>query len=669
MRDDPDTGREGARGEDGFVQVLERVGPFHLEWAHCTGEDHRDRGVAQMLVQELTGLAQGVGAVQDDDARAVRRVVEKLDRTQDPPTVGVRHLQRVLLHQLQGIDVRILEPEQPEHLLHDRGSVGERARLLVVRFLDGPAGRNERDLSHLRKIIPGFRRCQVIEEEVVRVPMMSLKDAYDQARTLHDQGFYRSALRSAEILHKQSPFHPPVVALYVSCLIRVQRNEQAVRIAKRALRNITNKPHRAMILTSMSDGMTQSGELDEAIELMRTEFDAQPENLALASSLGHLLMLRGDLTEAVEFVESLRERNIESLSLAAIFGRALLRTDRCDEAILYINELFERFPETGPSSKQQAYNVLGHLLDRAKRYDEAMEAFHRCNELLNPGFDAARLDRTIECVQRCWTADRFARVSSRPQAAGPRPVFIVGMPRSGTTLTEQIIDAHPRAYGAGELGTIIDLFRESGLDPDNPYNTAPDQYDPEQLSKAASEYRAYIRELAGERDVDVIVDKAPLNCLSLGFIALTFPDAKIIHCHRDPRDNCLSCYFQLLNAGHSYSFDLHSCGVYYRYYRKMMKHYRELLHGPEVQMPIFENDYEGMVAGQEQRTRDILDYIGLPFDPACLNFHSSGRVAVTLSNDQVRQPIYTSSTKRYERYAAHLGPLIEGLGDVLAGEE
>ncbi len=498
--------------------------------------------------------------------------------------------------------------------------------------------------------------------------MMSLKDAYEQAKLLQEGGHYRAALRSAEVLYKQSPFHPPVVALYISCLIRVQQNELAVRIAKRAIRNITNKPHRSMILTSVSDGMTQSGNLDEAIELIRTELESQPDNLALASSLCHMLMMRDDGEEALKVIESFKERGLESMNLAAIMGRALLRTDRRDDAIEYIQDLLERMPDASPSGKHLAYNSLGHLLDKAKRYDEAMDAFHKSNELLKPEFDADRLERTLSSVQSCWTPERFAMVAQRPNTPGPRPVFIVGMPRSGTTLTEQIIDAHPRGYGAGELGMIIEIFREVGLDPDNPYATGPDEYDPELLEKVALEYRAYLSELAGDRDVDVIVDKAPLNCLCLGFMALAFPDAKFIHCHRDPRDNCLSCYFQLLNAGHSYSFDLHSCGVYYNYYQRMMSHYRTLLESPQVNMPIFENDYEGMVADQEKRTRDILDYIGLPFDPACLEFHSSGRVAVTLSNDQVRQPIYTSSTKRYERYASHLAPLIEGLGDVLDGD-
>ncbi len=499
------------------------------------------------------------------------------------------------------------------------------------------------------------------------MPMMSLKDAYEQAKALHDQGSYRAAVRSSEVLYKQTPHHPPVVALYVSSLLRVQQYELGVRIAKRALRNISHKPHRVMIITHMCDGLTQGGNLDEAIELVRDELRAQPDNSSLAGSLGHMLVMSDMHDEAVEMIEDLRSRGIESLNLAAVYGRALLRTDRRDEAIEYIQKLLVELPESSDSRKYLAYNALGHLLDKAKRYDEAMEAFKASNALMEPDFDERRLDFTKSCIEQSWTPQRFAK-AARPEPSGPRPVFIVGMPRSGTTLTEQIIDAHPRGFGAGELGLISDLFRDLAKDPENPYATGPDEYDPEALERAAKVYREETRAFAGDRDVEVIVDKAPLNCHYLGMIALAFPDARIIHCHRDPRDNCLSCFFQLLNAGHSYSFNLYNCGRYYRNYRQIMAHYRSLLSSPEVCMPIFENDYEGMVANQEQRTRELLDFIGLPFDPSCLDFHSSGRVAITLSNDQVRQPIYKTSTKRYERYGSHLGPLIEGLGDELDPE-
>ena len=498
------------------------------------------------------------------------------------------------------------------------------------------------------------------------MPMMSLKDAFEQAQSLHDQGSYRSALKQAEILYKQKPQHPPVIALYISCLQRVQQFDHGVRIAKRALRNISHKPHRVMIISHLCDGMTQSGNLDEAIEMVRDELESQPDNKPLLGALGHMLVMRDRHDEVVQLVEDHRSKGIETLHLAAVYGRALMRSDRRAEAIEYIQKLLETNSDESDISKHLAYNALGQLLDKEKRYDEAMSAFKSCKQLLEPAFDEKRLDFTLKTVRETWTPERFSLAEQRPAPSGPTPIFVVGMPRSGTTLTEQIIDAHHRGYGAGELGMLNDIVRELAKDPENMYGTGPEEYDPAALAEATSAYRQYIRELAGERDVDVIVDKAPLNCLFLGFIALAFPDARIIHCKRDPRDNCLSCFFQLLNAGHSYSFDLHNCGRYYRHYSGMMDHYRKLLASPQVAMPIFENDYEGMVGDQEKRTRELLEFIGLPFDPACLEFHSSGRVAVTLSNDQVRQPIYTSSTKRYENYTEHLRPLIEGLGEVLS---
>ncbi len=498
------------------------------------------------------------------------------------------------------------------------------------------------------------------------MPMLSAKDAYEQAKALYDQGSYRAAVRASEVLYKQVPHHPPVVALYVGALLRFQRCDDGVRIAKRALRHITHKPHRVAIISQLSDGLTQSGALAEAIELVRQELDNQPDNPILIGSYTHLLVMNDRHDEAIAYIDMLRERGIEALSMAAVFGRAVLRTDRRDEAIEWLTKLLDDEEHPGTDAQRhQAYNALGHLLDRAKRYDEAMEAFHKSNALIEPDFIEQRLDATLECITRSWTPERFARAPERPEPFGARPVFIVGMPRSGTTLTEQIIDAHPRAYGAGELGLISELFRGLARSPDNPYATGPDEYDPATLAQAARSYREETAALAGDESVEVIVDKAPLNYHYLGMIALALPDARIIHCRRDPRDNCLSCYFQLLNTGHGYSFDLYNCGRYYRNYTRVMSHYRRLLSGPEVAMPIFDNGYEGMVADQERRTRELLDFIGLPFDPACLDFHKSGRVAVTLSNDQVRQPIYKSSTERYQRYAKHLGPLLDGLGDAI----
>ena len=500
------------------------------------------------------------------------------------------------------------------------------------------------------------------------MPMMSPKDAYEHAKALYEQGSYRAAVRASEVLYKQLPHHPPIVALYVGALLRFQRYDEGIRIATRSLRHITNKAHRVTIISQLCDGLTQSGQLDDAIDLVVKELESQVDHEALIGAYTHLLLLSDRHDEAIAYIDELKSRGVEGLGIAAVFGRAVLRTDRRDEAIEWIQKLLDERPDASDSRQHHAYNALGHLLDRAKRYDEAMDAFNESNSRVHPDYVDQRTKALADSVVANWTPARFKGLKS-PKPFGPRPVFIVGMPRSGTTLTEQIIDAHPKGFGAGELGLISELFRDLADSPINPYETGPDEYDPEKLAQAAQIYRQETKLLAGDKEVDVIVDKAPMNFNYLGMISLAFPDARIIHCSRDPRDNCLSCYFQLLNAGHSYSFDLHNCGSYYKYYKRIINHYTALLASDPINMPIFENVYEDMVADQEKRTRELLDFIGLDFDPACLDFHNSGRVAITLSNDQVRQPIYKSSTKRYQRYAKHIGPLVEALGDLIPENE
>lgn len=498
------------------------------------------------------------------------------------------------------------------------------------------------------------------------MPVVSAKEAYEQARGLYDTGAYRAAYRTTSQLYNKNPHFPPIVALHVSVLLRMQRSEEGVRIAKRSLRHITHKPHRVAVLNTLSEGLTQVGNLDGAIELLRGEIVRQPGESSLVSGLGHVLLLADRKDEAIALVEESRERGMMGLSIAAIFGRAVLRSDRLNEGIELIEGLLEEAESPEEDVRAgKAYYALGHMYDRAKRYDEAMVAFTNANNLVPAVHVEEKIEAQVEHLKESWTAERYEGVS-RPGIGMPTPVFVVGMPRSGTTLTEQIIDAHPLGFGAGELGLISELFRQVAPIPENPYRAGPEEYDPKLIADLSQVYREETMAMAGDPLVRVIVDKAPMNFWYMGLIALAFPDAKVIHCRREPRDNCLSCFFQSLNPGHSYSFDLWNCGRFYRQYREITDHYTRVLNDGRVGVPVFENWYEETVADQEGKTRALLDFVGLDFDEKCLSFHESGRVALTLSNDQVRQPIYKSSTKRYERYAGHIDALIEGLGDVIA---
>lgn len=499
----------------------------------------------------------------------------------------------------------------------------------------------------------------------MRMPAMSTKDAFDQARGLYEQGAYRAAYRTTDQLYSKNPHFPPIVALHVSVLLRLLRPEDGIRIAMRSLRHITNKAHRVAVLNALSEGLTQTGNLDDAIDLLRTEIENQPGVSTLVSNLGHVLLIGGKKDEAIALAEKAKADGEMSLSVAAIFGRAVLRSDRMEEAIELINAEFENDVEASKSASGRAHNALGHLYDCVGRYAEAMSSFTEANELVPAAYNDEQVASHVESIKRVWTPESFDGFE-RPAIGTPRPVFIVGMPRSGTTLTEQILDAHPLCYGAGELGLISELFRQVAPDRDRRFQFGPGDYDTKKIAELAKIYRRETLAMADNPSVEIITDKAPMNFWNLGLISLAFPDARIIHCTREPRDNCLSCFFQALSPGHSYSFDLGNCGKFYRHYRELMAHYTELLSDDRVGVPMFENEYETMVADQEGETRSILDFVGLDFDEACLNFHESGRVALTLSNDQVRQPMYSTSTKRYERYAGHMDALLEGLGDIVA---
>jgi len=233
------------------------------------------------------------------------------------------------------------------------------------------------------------------------------------------------------------------------------------------------------------------------------------------------------------------------------------------------------------------------------------------------------------------------------------------MPRSGTSLVEQIIATHPAAFGAGELGAInLAVFNIVGRGTSGvTLLTTPAPLARAAVDRIEREYRDHLRRLAPS--ASRITDKMPTNFLHLGVIAAVFPRAHVIHCVRDARDTCMSCYLQNFSGSQPYSFDLVQLGRFYRDYRRLMAHWREAL-------PIKIHDvvYESLVADTETISRGMLDFIGLPWDPACLRFHESTRVVRTASNDQVRRPVYTASIQRWRRYEKHLGPLLETLGDI-----
>ncbi len=301
-----------------------------------------------------------------------------------------------------------------------------------------------------------------------------------------------------------------------------------------------------------------------------------------------------------------------------------------------------------PPRKQAVLEfAIGKYLDDVHEFEQAFAHFRRANEAqkrCRPLHDRRRLVQTVDAIIRGhdaqWIADAGCNASD-----SPRPVFIVGMLRSGTTLAEQILASHPAAFGAGELTFWSNAFTEL---------RAPDGSTPPRAAALSRLSADYLRVLDGASSGALrVVDKMPTNFAFLGVIHALFPRARIIHMQRDPRDTCLSIYFQNFDAGITYANDLGDLAHYFQEYQRLMRHWRALLPADAM----LEVPYEDLVADQESWSRRMIEFIGLPWNPVCLEFHRLRRTVLTASKWQVRQRINVTAVARWRNYANHLGPL------------
>jgi hypothetical protein len=238
------------------------------------------------------------------------------------------------------------------------------------------------------------------------------------------------------------------------------------------------------------------------------------------------------------------------------------------------------------------------------------------------------------------------------------PIFIVGMLRSGTTLVEQILASHPAVYAAGELGYFRNASRQLAerAAGGQPYPDCLGGLDAETIDSLSSAYITHLRERMGE--ARRFTDKNPLNFEHLGLIMLAFPNARVIHCRRDPMDVCLSIYFQHFSERHDFAYSFADIAEHHRQYQQLMAHWHDVFPGR-----IHDLDYEDLVADFETVSRDMLTFLDLEWDENCLEFHRTDRPVGTASHWQVRQPLYAHSVQRWRRYEPYLEELRAALGD------
>ena len=407
---------------------------------------------------------------------------------------------------------------------------------------------------------------------------------------------------------------------------------------------------------ALSSILTLSGRLDEAVQLLEGALEQDPDSDMIRGALGITLQHRGDHERARELLTPLEDRPEHHEAYALAYGQ-LARKKRADPRRgIDIIERTLRRPSLPEREREGLLFRLGDLYDLVDEVDLAFQAYTAANRVHPIRWDPESMTRYVDRIAALFTPgcmSRFPRSHSDSQV----PVFIVGMPRSGTSLVEQILDCHPEIHGAGELrdvGRFMDALPHK-LKTNKLYPLCHDQITTPFLDKFAKAHLSRLRKL--DRTAARITDKMPTNFVALGFLAQAFPGARVIHCVRNPFDTCLSCFVTPFSFGHTFSRDIVHLGRYYADYRRLME-----IWGEALDIPIIDVVYEELTADQEGQTRRLIDALGLEWSDACLRFHESDRYVKTASFDQVRQPMYRSSVARHKRYEAHLGPLRQALG-------
>jgi tetratricopeptide (TPR) repeat protein len=475
------------------------------------------------------------------------------------------------------------------------------------------------------------------------------RNAY--ALALDNSGRHREAIAQFCEVLRSNPQHADAWYNLGNAFQAASDSTQGAAAFRRA---IELKPEFVMPRVMLGLVEASRGELDEAQAQFDTVRKLDPGNCDPDYGDAIILEKRGDFLAAWERLKPHYESRAEDGRFFLALAKVARHVDKAREAAERTEDAIRR-ELIPPAEAGGLHFALGQLYDQLREYDRAFTHFAAGNALAGAAGNGDRFIRNMSLARATFTADFFAR-APRARLETSRPILIVGMPRSGTTLTEQILHSHAQVHGGGELSEIGEIAGRLENRLRGAYPASLASADPALLDEAACRYLARLTELSP--DADRVTDKMPHNFIHLGLIALLFPRARIVHCHRNPLDNCFSIFTYEFSAGHGYATDLRSLGEHYRAYRGLMAHWRQVL-----PLPVFDLPYEQMVADQEGTTRRLLDFLELPFDENCLRFYESRRVVNTISYDQVRRPIYKKSVERWRHYESHLAPVIEALGD------
>ncbi len=462
------------------------------------------------------------------------------------------------------------------------------------------------------------------------------------------------------------------LSMLAKCLIDKEEYLEAENLLKRSM---ALKPDDIGNCIHLGELLSKQNKLEQACQLYETGIKQHPDSARLQYALGVALGQRGNLENAREaYLAALRSDRYYLEALHALTKSTHYDDKEKPEVKLAIellkehevnnNSVKDNNPLLSETNQQNLYFSLGKIFDELGEYDAAFKYYHLANQSVysKNKYDIEEFKKYFEDTKQGFSSE-FIKASGEYGLSNVKPVFILGMPRSGTTLLEQILSSHSQIMGAGELNTIQDIVKQLKLSFKTEQNTVQptyplniDQISQDTITEFATEYVKKIESLTRDKSFQYVVDKNPVNFRHVGLIMTMFPQAKIIHTRRHPLDVVLSIYFQRFSSGHAYAFNLDALANYYQYYHKLMNLWCELY--PDV---IHSCRYDDLVLQTEKTSQQVTKYLNLDWEPGCLDFYKNKRKVETASFWQVRQPIYTGSLERWKHYQQPIASVREKL--------
>ncbi len=556
-----------------------------------------------------------------------------------------------------------LDPTQA--LIHDKIDEAQQLekKLADKRSKIGDAPAPQRRMAYEAEIVRAVKLARDGDakkaETIYRDILAKDPDHVEAARLLAGVAVENKRYRDAEIfLRKALSTAPDYARAWVDLAdVQRQRNhyDDAVESARQVVR-LSPKKAESHILFASAIGSI--GEHEEAIAAYERALAISPDKAGAMCGKAHQQKTVGRQEEAIASYR--KAITIRPDYAEAYWSLANLKTFRFEDSEISAMESLVASENLPDESYSQIHNALGFAYEACRNFDKAFENFQKCNRIRRKSerYDPVDTESANQRISGMFTKDYLVEKASR-QETDATPIFIVGLPRSGSTLIEQILATHSQVDGTHELVEMPKVVQETRREgrkqrfPDALYELTPDGW------RAMG--RKYIERTKLYRgDAPFFVDKNPNNFLFIGVLALAIPNARVINAMRHPMDSCFGSFKQLFASGQPFTYDLTEIGEYYLQYRKLMDHWREVLPGF-----VLDVEYEQVVADLETNVRSILDFCGLPFEDACLRFHETERAVKTASSEQVRRPIYSSSVNLWRNYETHLETLIHILEPVL----